>query len=200
MSRLFRTVSPLVLASGSPRRREMLTSLGLEFRVEVADILESVIPGESPCDHVRRLAGEKAAAVAKAAEDTCVLAADTVVVIDGEILGKPGGVAAAVEMLGRLSGRWHEVWTGFALSGGNCSPPVSREVVTRVRFGDLSPEVINAYVNTGEPMDKAGAYGIQGLAASFVREISGSYTNVVGLPLSDVVEEMLAAGIIDPVT
>ncbi len=193
---LFRTLTPLVLASGSPRRREMLASLGLEFTVEPADVPEEEIAGEGPEDHVRRLAADKAAAVAARRPRECVLAADTVVAVDGLILGKPAGREEAAAMLSRLSGRWHEVWTGYAvcLSGERRV----RAVKTGVRFVELAPGLIRAYVDTGEPMDKAGAYGIQGVAAAFVAGLRGSYTNVVGLPLAEVAGDLAAAGVIAP--
>ncbi len=194
MPPLFHTLKPLILASGSPRRRDMLDSLGISFRVETGNIVEAIRGNESPEAHVSRLAVDKTAAVSARVPGGFVLAADTVVVIDGEILGKPEGAAGAAAMLSRLSGRTHEVWTGFSLTGGD--EAVIRAVMTRVDFVELSPEIIDAYVGSGDPMDKAGAYGIQGPAAAFVREIRGSYTNVVGLPLAEVVGAMLAAGVI----
>lgn len=172
----------LVLASASPRRRELLALLGLEFAVRPVDLDERALAGEAPADHVRRLAREKAAA--SAGEGELVLAADTVVAVDGEILGKPSGAEEARRMLARLSGRAHEVFTGVALRLGGSSPREAVAVVrTAVRFAPLTGAEIDWYVASGEPFDKAGAYAIQGLGALLVEEIEGNYTNVVGLPL-----------------
>jgi len=193
---LFCSIKPLILASASPRRREMLASLGMDFQVACADIDESVLAGEGAGEHVVRLARAKALAVAEAELSSWVIAADTVVVVDDEILGKPAGEEEARAMLARLSGRSHQVWTGFAL--GRLGAVSARAVMSEVTFIELSPSLVAAYVKSGEPLDKAGAYGIQGLASSFVSRISGSYSNVVGLPLAEVVSELLAAGIIVP--
>jgi len=176
-------VSPrLVLASASPRRRELLALLGLEFSVRPVDLDERALAGEAPAAHVRRLAREKAAAAA--GEGELVLAADTVVAVDGEILGKPSDAAEARRMLARLSGRTHEVFTGVALRQGGAAPREAVAVArTAVRFAALTGAEIDWYVASGEPFDKAGAYAIQGLGALLVEEIEGNYTNVVGLPL-----------------
>ncbi|MGV1099940.1 Maf family protein [Thiovibrio sp. JS02] len=198
MSGLFHATAPLVLASGSPRRRDFLAGLGLAFIVQKADIDESPRAGEKACAFVARLAGEKAAAVAERHPTPWVLAADTVVVADDQILGKPRDADEALEMLLRLSGRWHEVWTGFCLRQGGSGRQVAVEVRTRVRFMALDPVLCSAYVRTGEPLDKAGAYGIQGKGAFLVEEIEGSYTNVVGLPLAEVLAELLRFGVIAP--
>lgn len=178
---MVRTLPAIVLASGSPRRRDLLEALDLKFLVRPADLDESVLPDEEPAPHVQRLARDKAAAVAAAGE--LVLAADTVVVIDGQILGKPGGKAEAHQMLTRLSGRRHTVLTGVAVVDGNDARPVHGLATTEVRIASLTPAEITWYVDTGEPLDKAGAYAIQGLGAMFVEEIEGNYTNVVGLPI-----------------
>ncbi|HEX9000274.1 MAG TPA: Maf family protein [Blastocatellia bacterium] len=170
---------PLVLASASPRRSELLRAAGIEFTVRVADIDETVLPGESPGDYVRRLAGEKAQAVARAGE--MVLGADTTVVIGGEIAGKPVDAEDARRMLKLLSGQWHEVLTGVSLI--RSGQIISEVAVTRVKFSELTEAEIDWYVSTGEPMDKAGAYGIQGYASRFVEGIEGNYSNVVGLPV-----------------
>jgi septum formation protein len=185
----FRTQERLILASGSPRRRDFLAELGLAFEVRVTDIDEIPRPGEQPVDFVARLAREKAQAVDLSS--AWVLAADTVVVLDGEILGKPEDENEAFAMLMRLSGRWHEVWTGFSLWRGATGELYTKTVCTRVRFLPLTPELCRAYVRTGEPLDKAGAYGIQGKGCFLVPEISGSYTNVVGLPMTEVLEALL---------
>ncbi|HET9229561.1 MAG TPA: Maf family protein [Thermoanaerobaculia bacterium] len=164
-----------MLASGSPRRRELLEGLGLRFRVRPVDLDESPLPGEAPRDYVLRLALEKATARVEPGE--LVLAADTTVVVDGEILGKPQDDEDARRMLRLLSGRDHSVLTGIALGD-------AAEVdETRVRFAPLSDAEIDWYVATGEPRDKAGAYAIQGLGSLFVESVEGNYWNVVGLPV-----------------
>ncbi|MFA6464978.1 MAG: Maf family protein [Desulfurivibrionaceae bacterium] len=185
----FRTEARLILASGSPRRRDFLAGLGIDFEVRVTDIDETPLSGELPVDFVARLSREKAQAVDIPA--AWVLAADTAVVVDGEILGKPGDEAEACAMLMRLSGRWHEVWTGFSLCCQTTGESCTKTVCTRVLFLTLTPELCRAYVRTGEPLDKAGAYGIQGKGCFLVPEISGSYTNVVGLPMTEVLETLL---------
>lgn len=175
------TISRLVLASASPRRRELLASLGLAFTVRPAAIDESPLAGEAPDVYVERLAVAKARA--EGAPGELVLAADTVVALDGELLGKPAGPGEAQAMLARLAGRRHEVFTGVALrdpDGERLERTVER---TSVDIAPLSAERIAWYVDTGEPLDKAGAYAIQGFGALFVTHIEGNYTNVVGLPL-----------------
>ncbi|MDX2044935.1 MAG: Maf family protein [Acidobacteriota bacterium] len=169
----------LVLASGSPRRSELLRAAGIEFTVRVADVDEKVLPNELPRDYVVRLSREKAQAVA--ADGEIVLGADTTVVVLNEIIGKPVDAKDAERMLRLLSGKWHEVLTGVSLvKDGKTTSDVA---VTRVKFAKLSDEEIGWYVANGEPMDKAGAYGIQGHASRFVERIEGSYSNVVGLPV-----------------
>lgn len=185
----FRTQERLILASGSPRRRDFLAELGLAFEVLAADIDETPQSGERPVDFVARLSREKAQGVNL--PSAWVLGADTVVAVDGEILGKPDDAAAACAMLMRLSGRWHEVWTGFSLCRQATGELCTKTVCTKVRFLTLTPELCRAYVRTGEPLDKAGAYGIQGKGCFLVPEISGSYTNVVGLPMAEVLETLL---------
>jgi len=185
----FRTQERLILASGSPRRRDFLAELGLAFEVRVTDIDETPQPGEEPAAFVARLAQEKAQGVDL--PDAWVLAADTAVVVDGEILGKPGDEDEACAMLMRLSGRWHEVWTGFSLWRQATGMLCTKAVCTKVRFLDITPELCRAYARTGEPLDKAGAYGIQGKGCFLASEISGSYTNVVGLPMTEVLEALL---------
>lgn len=172
------------LASASPRRSELLRQIGVEFVVRVADIDEREHPGESPEDYVLRLAAAKAGAVAAALrpnERAPVLAADTAVVLDGRVLGKPADAAAAATMLERLSGRTHTVLTAVALDvGAGVETLLSR---SEVRFRPTTAEERAAYCRTGEPLDKAGAYGIQGYAAVFVEHLAGSYAGVMGLPL-----------------
>ena len=172
---------PLVLASQSPRRQELLRAQGLSFTVAPAGIDETVEPGESPVEHVRRLSVQKAAAVGQAHPGHVVLGGDTVVVIDDEILGKPRDEAEARAMLARLSGRVHEVASGVALVADSLE--VADHDRTQVRFRELTATEIASYVATGEPLDKAGAYGIQAVGALLVAEIEGCYFNVMGLPL-----------------
>lgn len=173
----------LVLASQSPRRRELLERAGFRFLVRPAQVDESWREGEDPQSHVCRLAREKARAVA-AAHDEIVLGADTVVVVDGEILGKPADAADAARMLRLLSGRDHYVFTGVCLRRGETELVEAER--TLVRFAALEEGEIREYVASGEPMDKAGAYAIQGLASRFVERIEGCYFNVVGLPVARV--------------
>jgi septum formation protein len=171
----------LVLASKSPRRQQILRDAGIPFVVRSADVPEERRPGESPADYVRRLAQEKAFAVTILPGEV-VLGADTVVVVDGVLLEKPSDAEDATRMLALLSGREHEVITGICLRSD------TRKIVdiatTRVRFVPFTREEIEAYVASGEPMDKAGAYAIQGLASKFIDRIEGSYSNVVGLPMA----------------
>ena len=173
----------LYLASASPRRRELLTQIGVAFSVKSADIDESVQTGESPEVYVKRLAQAKAQAVLATLTDTdaVVLGADTCVVQEGRILGKPTDFAEAKQMLGALSGCTHQVLTAVALVSAAHQEVVC--VSTSVRFGTLTDAQIAAYWASGEPCDKAGSYGIQGLGAVFVEHIQGSYSAVVGLPL-----------------
>ena len=174
----------LVLASGSPRRRELLTQMGLSFEIVVPEIDESRRGREAPRTYVRRLAEEKAQAVAVSRKTDLVMAADTTVVLDGEILGKPGSRAEARRMLTRLSGRTHRVLTAVALAERGAIE--SFVAASRVHFDELRPAEIRRYVQTEEPMDKAGSYAIQGRGAAFVRGVTGSVTNVIGLPLAEV--------------
>ncbi|ELY3542228.1 septum formation inhibitor Maf [Cronobacter turicensis] len=175
-------MTDLYLASGSPRRQELLGMLGVTFERLVPGIEEQRALQEAPQDYVTRLARDKArAGVALAARDLPVLGADTIVVLDGDVLEKPRDADHAAEMLRRLSGQTHEVMTAVALA--DKQRVRERLVMTRVTFRALTAQDIAAYVESGEPMDKAGAYGIQGLGGCFVRRIEGSYHAVVGLPL-----------------
>lgn len=172
----------LVLASGSPRRAEIMRSVGWRFEKDVPDIDESQRNRESPEDYVQRLALEKAELISKKYPDEIVLGADTTVVIDGEIIGKPVDVAEAHRMIAMLSGRWHEVLTGVAVvQNGNSSV---RSQSTRVKFVELTKGEIDFLVEKGDPLDKAGAYAVQAQAALFIEAIDGDYWNVVGLPIS----------------
>ncbi|MET0214317.1 MAG: Maf family protein [Vicinamibacterales bacterium] len=188
----------LILASASPRRAELLRAAGIQFDVLAADIDESVLPGESAERHVRRLAEAKARAVLPHADGRPVLAADTVVVVAGEILGKPADEGDARRMFRLLSGRLHEVMTGVCLlrHEGERRKESSEVAVTTVEFAPLTDAEIDWYVASGEPRDKAGAYAIQGLASRFVTRIDGSYSNVVGLPVAIVYGMCKRAGLL----
>jgi len=179
----------LVLASASPRRAEILRNAGIDFAVQATQIDESLRTGESPTDYVRRLALEKARAAARElgilpARNALIVGADTVVVIGEEILGKPSSMDDAGRMLRLLSGRTHEVHTGLALLCPSDGNERVIEEVTRVTFAPLTLQEIESYLATGEPMDKAGSYAIQGLAGRYVTRIEGCYFNVMGLPLA----------------
>ena len=181
----------LLLASSSPRRREILAALGLQFEVQKTAVDERVLPGETPEQMVLRLAAAKANAAAAGSGDF-VIGADTAVVLDGSVLGKPADRADALEMLLRLSGRRHCVLTGVALRG----PQGVRSALSRteVSFREISRDEALAYWQSGEPGDKAGAYGIQGLGGMFVETVAGSYSGVVGLPVFETTELLRQAG------
>jgi nucleoside triphosphate pyrophosphatase len=174
-------VNPIVLASGSPRRKQLLEMLRIPFRVIRPDVDETVLPGEEPAAYVRRLAGAKAAAVAPQAPGEVILAADTTVVLDGEIFGKPESPAHAVEMLSRLQARTHEVMTAVTVTRGDDMGHALD--VSRVTFRPAERAALEAYVATGEPLDKAGAYAIQGLGAPLIDRVEGDFFGVMGLPL-----------------
>jgi septum formation protein len=171
-----------ILASASPRRVEIMKTLGLDFEAAAPDIVEEQLDGEAPADFVVRSARAKVDAVASRVESGIVIGADTVVVIDGRPLGKPASPDDAREMLRLLSGRWHAVMTGLAVRDVEGAREVAEHDKTLVRFRDLTDDEIDAYVATEEPLDKAGAYAIQGRGMLFVEEIAGNYQNVVGLP------------------
>ncbi len=176
-----RPLPRLVLASGSPRRIEILRGLGLDPVVRPADLDETARAAEDPESYALRLAGEKARA--RAAPGELVLGADTIVVLDSDMLGKPSGRADARAMLGRLAGEVHTVVTGISLYEPATDRQVETAATTRVRMSAMTDGEISWYVDTGEPLDKAGAYAVQGLGALFVHSIDGNYSNVVGLPL-----------------
>ena len=180
--------APLVLASGSPRRKEILNTMGIEFTVDISDVDETF--DGAPQDAVLELSRRKAVAVAARHPDALVLAADTLVYAE-KTLGKPENRAHAVEMLKELSGKWHSVFTGLTLVNTTDGRIQQRVCETRVHFAEMTDEEIEAYANSKEPLDKAGAYAIQGLGGMFIDRIEGSYSNVVGLPMS-VLREMLA--------
>lgn len=172
----------IILASGSPRRKELLAQMGLSFRVLCSDVDETVDKTLPPDEQVRLISRRKADATAElAGAEDLIVAADTVVALEGSVMGKPHSRTEAVEMLSRLSGKTHEVYTGFTLRQGE--RVVTEVECTAVTFRALTGEEIEAYVDTGEPMDKAGAYGIQGLGSMLVRGIRGDYFNVMGLPV-----------------
>ena len=172
----------LILASGSPRRSEILGAVGWPFRVDVPDVDESGLDGESPVEYVTRLSLKKASKVASRNGDGLVMGADTTVVVGDEILGKPADLDDARAMLRTLSGRWHEVKTGVSLvKSGNSNVD---SCTTRVKFETLSESEIDFLVLNGNPLDKAGAYAVQAQAALFIEKIEGDYWNVVGLPVS----------------
>jgi septum formation protein len=194
------------LASKSPRRRELLRQVGVDFELLLlrsdgprgADVTEEVLPGEAPLDYVARVAREKAAfaadlVVRRRMHQRPVLAADTTVTIDGDILGKPANAAEAIAMLQKLSGRTHQVLTAIAVQWPDFTGQVTQ--VSEVRFGVLSPGAIAAYCATAEPYDKAGGYGIQGPAAQFIEHIAGSHSGIMGLPLYETVQLLRQAGL-----
>lgn len=188
---------PLILASASPRRKELLGLAGIPLEIIPSEADERFLPGELPEEHVRRVAGAKAMDVAGQHQGRWVLAADTVVEIDGHILGKPRDRREAEKMLWSLSQREHGVLTGYCILRVPSAEKREGIVTSRVKFKALTPEEIRWYINTGEPFDKAGGYAIQGKAAFMVREVHGSYTNVVGLPLCEVVEALRELGAVN---
>jgi len=185
----------LILASSSPRRRQLLELLGLKFEVRSANIDESIQGGETPSAYVERVAMLKAVRVAMQMPQALILGADTAVVVDGRILGKPQSPADARRMLTLLSGRSHAVLTGIALAGTDQS---SRIVESQIDFRVLSRGEIDWYIRTGEPMDKAGAYGAQGIGSFLIQSVHGSYSNVVGLPLAETLLLLNRAGVSFP--
>lgn len=187
----------LILASGSPRRRELLEAAGLKFEVVTSDVQEVRGADENVDRYVERLAMEKAISVAGRHPAAWVIAADTVVWLDGEILEKPSDRAHAVAMLDRIAGRQHVVYTGTALINEELGWRRVTVTTTEVEMVKMQPEEIGWYVDTGEPMDKAGSYAVQGIGAMFIEAVRGNYTNVVGLPLSTLFAMMRDAGI-DP--
>ena len=177
-------MKPLILASNSPRRKDLLKQIGVDFSIDPADVDERVLPNESPEGYAVRVALEKARVSAARAGAGIVIAADTIVVLNDEILGKPVNAEEAERMLTLLSGKAHSVITGLAVMDAATGRALTRTSLTRVWFRSLSQQEIASYVATGEPLDKAGAYGIQERGAVFVERVDGCYFNVVGLPLS----------------
>jgi septum formation protein len=185
-----------ILASASPRRIELLRLMGLEFDIIPSDVDESFIEGESPRNHVLRLSAEKARTVSMRHPEAWVMGADTIVVIDSKVLGKPHTTAEAKEMLGKLSGQTHTVFTGFTVTNRNENFLLSDAVDSSVRFRNIPEDEMAWYTASKEPYDKAGGYAVQGMGAFFIREIHGSYTNVMGLPLCEVVDVLKRIGVL----
>jgi septum formation protein len=176
-----------ILASASPRRSELLKLMGLDFDVIPGNIDETFRPEETPREHVLRLSEEKALSVARCHPDAWILGADTIVVVTGEVLGKPGSPAEAKGMLKKLSGREHEVFTGFSIVRQDQGIRIREVVESSVLFREIADDEMAWYTGTEEPYDKAGGYAVQGMGGCFIREIRGSCTNVMGLPLCEVV-------------
>lgn len=193
--------TPLVLGSASPRRRELLSGLGVPIVVAPADVDETVIAGEAPLAYLERVVGKKLGAVAlgpNAPMGSAVLVADTTVVIDGAILGKPSDVTDAQALLARIVGRTHLVYTRYAIARAP-EPGVvlaARTVESRVSMRQASSEEIRRYAETGEGLDKAGAYAVQGIGAFLIERIDGSYSNVVGLPACEVIQDLVTTGLL----
>ncbi|HNY64878.1 MAG TPA: Maf family protein [Deltaproteobacteria bacterium] len=183
----------ILLASGSPRRRELISWMGIDFEVLVPEIDETLKGDESPEEYCSRLSREKALAIQKDRPQALVIAADTVVVAHGTILGKPAEEEEARKHLRQLQGAMHEVYTSYTIAREGLS--TTRVIRTRVYFRDMTEDEIAWYVSTGEPMDKAGSYALQGIGAIFVDRIEGSYTNVIGLPLSHLYHDLKEYGI-----
>ncbi|UCF90099.1 MAG: septum formation inhibitor Maf [Desulfobacterales bacterium] len=186
----------LILASKSPRRRHLLEQAGLEFSVVPSGFDENSVTMASPESFVRILAENKARDIAAQYPDSWIIGADTIVFIDGRILGKPRSKSQARTMLRSLSGRTHQVLTGYCICCENKKRSFSDTVKTDVKFKTLTNEEINWYIHTDEPFDKAGSYAIQGLGTFLVKSINGSYTNVVGLPVCEVIEYLIREGVV----
>jgi septum formation protein len=191
------SLTPLILASASPRRRELLTQAGLVFTIVPSRTTEEVWPAEAPQDYVVRVAEEKAREVATRHPHAWILAADTIVEIDGKILGKPRDEADGSRMLQLLSGRSHHVMTAFIILHAERQETAHQLVTSTVTFKTLSAAQITSYLATGEPADKAGAYAVQGLGGDLVQGVAGSYTNVVGLPMDEVLTALQTLGLVE---
>ena len=189
--------SRLILASKSPRRSELLKQVGLTFSVIPSNFDESTVALSNPDSYVRTLAESKALDISQKHPAAWVIGADTIVLIDHKILGKPGSRKEAFDMLQRLSGNTHQVMTGYCICCKNKNRFFSETVKTDVRFKKLNDAEINWYIQTGEPFDKAGGYAIQGLGTFLVRSINGSYTNVVGLPVCEVMQHLISEDVVE---
>lgn len=194
---LFHALESIILASGSPRRQDFLAGLGLEFEVIVPEVDEAPLPGEGPCEFAIRMASVKAETVGSRHPEAWVIGADTVVSVDQAILGKPADDLDALRMLELLRGRRHQVITGYCLHCRMRRISIAQAEISTVRFHDFPREVLAAYVATGEPADKAGAYGIQGIGGFLVREIEGSCDNVIGLPVGELVRLLLELKVVE---
>jgi septum formation protein len=190
----------LILGSGSPRRRDIVSALGLPFQVLAADIDEDQRPGEAPLDYLARIVVEKLSGVRKrlnGVKHAAVLVADTTVVIDGDVLGKPSDVEDAVRLFSRIAGRVHTVYTRYAIGlPGEPGPRVERTVATQVQMRTADSAEIRAYAATGEGLDKAGAYAAQGVGTFFIERVEGSYSNVIGLPACELLTDLRALGLL----
>lgn len=186
----------LILASKSPRRNYLLKQAGIKFDVIPSQFDESTVPLDKPDSYVQTLSKAKANDIAYQYPEYWIIGADTIVLIDGQIIGKPKGKQAARKMLQHLSGRTHQVYTGYTICCVQLNKSLTDVVCTNVTFKELSPDEIEWYIHTDEPFDKAGAYAIQGLGTFLVKSIEGSYTNVVGLPVCEVIEVLLEEGVV----
>ncbi|MBS1113027.1 MAG: Septum formation protein Maf [Nitrospirae bacterium] len=188
-------IRTIILASGSPRRREILAKTGLKFKVDMSNYQEKLEPGLKPHDIARLLSSEKARHVAHRYRNVLVIAADTIVVFKGSLFGKPQNKEQAKEMLKTLSGKAHSVITGFTIIDTATKKELTTSVESKVFFKRLSPNEIAAYIRSGEPLDKAGAYAVQGLGAVLIKRIEGDFFNVMGLPLHSLTESLKKFGI-----
>jgi len=195
---MFTACCPLILASSSPRRQEFLSQLGLDYRVMPAIIDETPTPGESPECFARRMAATKAEQIATVFPESCVIGADTVVALDGSIFGKPRDRHEALTTLKILQGQTHQVITGFAVYMQQRSIEEVKTITTLVTFDTFSDDILQSYIDSEEPMDKAGAYGIQGKGTFLIQAITGSYSNVVGLPVNAIVQVLLRHHLLQP--
>jgi septum formation protein len=191
------TSGRFILASASPRRIELLNLLGLRFEIMPSNVDEKFIKGETPRDHVLRLSEEKARMSSALHPEAWVMGADTIVIINGNVLGKPRTPDEAREMLGKLSGQIHTVFTGFTVTRKSADILIRDAVESSVLFREIPEDEMAWYIKTQEPYDKAGGYAVQGMGAFFIKEIHGSYTNVMGLPLCEVVDVLKRIGAID---
>lgn len=191
------TSGRFILASASPRRIELLSLLGLHFEVMPSNVDETFIKGETPRDHVLRLSAEKVQIASALHPEAWVMGADTIVVINGDVLGKPRMPDEAREMLGKLSGQIHTVFTGFTITRKNTDILVRDAVESSVLLREIPEDEMRWYIKSREPYDKAGGYAVQGMGGFFIKEIHGSYTNVMGLPLCEVVDVLKSIGAIN---
>jgi len=197
LTKMTQNLNSIILASKSPRRSQLLQQAGIDISIIPAHINEASFPQKDPMDFVKKLSLAKAMAIAEKFPDNWVIGADTIVLIENKILGKPKSYEHAFEMLDSLNGREHKVITGFSICNKNQKKKFCKAVVTNVWFKKASKEEIQWYINTQEPFDKAGAYGIQGKASFLIEKINGSHSNVVGLPICEVIDILTKQGIIE---